>query len=289
MLAGALKPDSGTIKYGHQVEKGYFSQTRLDVLSPNKSAFDEVASASQNVPSVRVRSLLGLFNYRGDDVFKQVKVLSGGEKSRLILAKLLINPPNFMLLDEPTTHLDIDGVKALTTAFRKYDGTVCFISHDLFFIKEIADCIVDVNGGLVKIYPGGLEYYLDKKKELQEAFKEQKKQGKADWKPSKREKKKKHKEEQGDSAFLDLKEQHKKALKRIAQIKNEIKRLENETKELETESYVKSRHLAKSFDKRDPAILKEYGTRLKMIQSRLREIETTIKELKKERDQISKT
>jgi archaellum component FlaC len=88
---------------------------------------------------------------------------------------------------------------------------------------------------------------------------------------------------------LDLKEQHKKALKRIAQIKNEIKRLENETKELETESYVKSRHLAKSFDKRDPAILKEYGTRLKMIQSRLREIETTIKELKKERDQISKT
>ena len=116
MLAGVIKPDAGTLKYGHQVEAGYFSQTRLDVLNPGRSAFEEVASAGENVPALRVRSLLGLFNYRGDDVFKQVKVLSGGEKSRLILAKLLINPPNFMLLDEPTTHLDIDGVKALTTA-----------------------------------------------------------------------------------------------------------------------------------------------------------------------------
>jgi len=177
MLAKTLEPDSGKLKYGHQVEIGYFSQARLDVLNPNKTAFDEVTSAAVNVPALKVRSLLGLFNYRGDDVFKQVKVLSGGEKSRLILAKLLINPPNFMLLDEPTTHLDIDGVRALTTAFKKYDGTICFVSHDLFFIKEIADCIVDVNEGVIKIYPGGLDYYLDKKKQLQEMSKQQKKSG----------------------------------------------------------------------------------------------------------------
>ena len=116
----------------------------------------------------------------------------------------------------------------------------------------------------------------------------QKRQVKTDPKKSKQ-KKKKNKEEREDSRLVDLKMQHKKALKRISQIKNQIKKLEKEYKELETESYVKSRHLAKSFDKRDPSILKEYGKRLKIIQSRFREIKTTIKDLKSERDKISKT
>ncbi|MCK5081617.1 MAG: ABC-F family ATP-binding cassette domain-containing protein, partial [Candidatus Omnitrophica bacterium] len=249
MLAGVLKPDSGEIRQGHQVDNGYFSQTRLDVLNPNRTAFDEVSMAGKNVQAVKVRSLLGLFNYRGDDVFKHVKVLSGGEKSRLILAKLLIDPPNFMLLDEPTTHLDIDGVTALTVAFKKYEGTVCFISHDLFFIKEIADCIVDVNNGKIRVYAGGLEYYLEKKKELEEISSGAKQQ-KSDRKLSKKEKQKKYKEGKENKALTDLKVQHKQALKRISQIKNEIKNLEKEQKDLETESYVKSRHLSKSFDKR---------------------------------------
>ena len=287
MLAGVLKPDSGEIRQGHQVDNGYFSQTRLDVLNPNRTAFDEVSMAGKNVQAVKVRSLLGLFNYRGDDVFKHVKVLSGGEKSRLILAKLLIDPPNFMLLDEPTTHLDIDGVTALTVAFKKYEGTVCFISHDLFFIKEIADCIVDVNNGKIRVYAGGLEYYLEKKKELEEISSGAKQQ-KSDRKLSKKEKQKKYKEGKENKALTDLKVQHKQALKRISQIKNEIKNLEKEQKDLETESYVKSRHLSKSFDKRSSDVLKEYGRRLKDIQTRSREIETTIKKLKDERDRISK-
>ena len=292
MLAGALKPDAGTLKYGHQVELGYFSQTRLDVLNPQRTAFEEVTSSSQNVPALKVRSLLGLFNFRGDDVFKPVNVLSGGEKSRLILAKLLINPPNFMLLDEPTTHLDIDGVKALTTAFKKYDGTICFISHDLFFIKEVADCIVDVNEGKIRVYPGGLDYYLDKKQEAGDGLgMRQKSSGKNPGESSTKNKKDNQKgqtSEQENPLLDDLKAQHKQALRRISQIKNEIKNLENEYKELETESYVKSRHMSKSFDKQDPGILKEYGRRLKEIQSRLREIESRIKELKDERDRISK-
>ena len=164
MLAGVIEPDGGDIKLGHQVERGYFSQSRLDVLNPTRNAFEEVSSAApQGIQSVRVRSLLGLFNFHGDDVFKPVKVLSGGEKSRVILARLLIHPPNFMLLDEPTTHLDLDGVKSLTKAFQKYSGTVVFISHDLYFIREIADHIVEVRDGRIKTYPGGLNYYLDKK------------------------------------------------------------------------------------------------------------------------------
>jgi len=290
MLAGTLEPDGGTIKYGHQVGLGYFSQTRLDVLNPLRTAFDEVTSASKNVPALTVRSLLGLFNFRGDDVFKQVKVLSGGEKSRLILAKLLINPPNFMLLDEPTTHLDIDGVKALTSAFKKYDGTVCFISHDLFFIKEVADSVVDVNEGKIRIYPGGLDYYLDKKQEMDGTPGGRKKNAQSALPGGKKSgfggKNSAH--AQDNPALDDLKAQHKQALKRISQIKNEIKNLEKEFEELETESYVKSRHLSKSFGKREPDVLKEYGRRLKDIQSRQREIESLIKQLKEERNRISK-
>ena len=288
MLAGVLESDSGKIKYGHQVDVGYFSQTRLDVLNPDRTAFDEVSTAGKNVPAVKVRSLLGLFNFRGDDVFKHVKVLSGGEKSRLILAKLLIDPPNFMLLDEPTTHLDLDGVKALTVAFKKYEGTVCFISHDLFFIKEIADCIVEVNDGKIRIYSGGLDYYLDKKKEFEGISTDKKRKQKTEQKTSKKEKYKEYKAGKGNKVLSDLKAQHKQALKRISQIKNEIKKLEKEQKELETESYVKSRHMAKSFDKRSPEVLKEYGRRLKYIQTRQREIESMIKKLKEERDRISK-
>ena len=137
MIAGVLSPDSGVRKLGHQVNLGYFSQTRLDVLNPVRTVFEELMSAVQrSVPQAQARTLLGVFNFKGDDVFKPVRVLSGGEKSRLILAKLLINPPNFICLDEPTTHLDIDGVEALTGCFQKYEGTLCFISHDLFFVKK---------------------------------------------------------------------------------------------------------------------------------------------------------
>lgn len=289
MLAGAIQPDSGQIKYGHQVQMGYFSQSRTDILQLDRTAFDEVcASAPQGIQAVKVRTLLGLFNYHGDDVFKPVRVLSGGEKSRLILAKLLINPPNFMLLDEPTTHLDIDGVKALTTAFKEYTGTLCFISHDLFFIKEIADHIVDVNEGQIRTYPGGLDYYLGKKEEREVADREQKKLEKTE--REKREARERAREENSEEniRLREMREQHEKAKKRLNEIRNQIKNLEAEMKELETESYVKARALEKQFDRRDSATLAEYGKRLKDIQTRQREIESTIKQLAEERDRISK-
>lgn len=289
MLAGVLNADTGTIKYGANVELGYFSQSRLDVLNPHRNAFEEVACASQtNIPAVQVRTLLGLFNYHGDDVFKPVKVLSGGEKSRLILAKLLIKPPNFILLDEPTTHLDLDGVKALTSAFQKYDGTLVFISHDLFFIKEVADCIMDVEDGYVKIYPGGLDYYLDKKGQIENALDEKKKQEKIEEK-KKKEQARQVKDREALNPIIDeLYAKHQDAKKRLAQIRNEIKRLEEEKKELDLENYAKSRHLSKPFDRVDQEMLKEYGRRLKEIQSRFRIIESTIKQLEQERERIHK-
>jgi ATP-binding cassette subfamily F protein 3 len=286
MLAGVLMPDQGEIKLGHQVMRGYFSQTRLDVLSPERTVLDELACmVPGSCPAVTMRSLLGLFNFRGDDVFKFVKVLSGGEKSRLILAKLLIHPPNFILLDEPTTHLDIDGVEALTRAFKEYEGTLCFISHDLFFIKEVADCIAEVDGGHLKIYPGGLSYYLDKKKEgsTLRQLQEQKLQ------EAKRLQKEEQKRERGkdNDRMRDLRHQHHQALNRIKEIKEEIKTLEKEKTDLETETYVKARVLQNAFGK-DPQTLKEYGQRLKTIPKLLREIESRVNQLKEERDQINK-
>jgi len=286
MLADVVKPDSGRIKLGHQVERGYFSQTRLDVLNPERSVLDELASAvSGSVPAVKLRTLLGIFNFHGEDVFKSVKVLSGGEKSRLILAKLLLAPPNFLLLDEPTTHLDIDGVEALTDAVKQYKGTLCFISHDLYFVQQVADNIVEVNEGRIKTYPGGLGYYLDKKAQgetLGQKQEEKVKQGKR----QEKEKRKKVRSEES-RRLQEAHQAHRNAQKRINQIKQEIKDLQAKMKELETESYVKSRVLANSYGK-DPAMLKEYGKRLKEITKVLRETETQIRGLESEKTRISK-
>ncbi|MBI5149977.1 MAG: ATP-binding cassette domain-containing protein [Candidatus Omnitrophica bacterium] len=286
MLAGVLPPDAGTVQYGHEVSVGYFSQKRLDVLDPNRNVLDELmVCAQQGTPALKARGLLGLFNFHGDDVFKQVKVLSGGEKSRLILAKLLINPPNFMCLDEPTTHLDVDGVKALTMAFQEFGGTLCFISHDLYFIKEIATTIVETQNGQLKTYLGGLDYYLEKRRE--QAAQDQHVSAKADADRKKKEKSAKSHDTAMPPHLKALHDRHQQALKRVKEIKNTIKELEQERKDLETESYIKGRSLSEAFG-RDPATLKEYGQRLKAIQARLREIESTLKKLEEEKERIEK-
>ncbi len=285
IVAGVLAPDSGTRKLGHQVNLGYFSQTRLDVLNPSRTVFEELMSATEkSVPQAQARTLLGVFNFKGDDVFKHVSMLSGGEKSRLILAKLLVNPPNFICLDEPTTHLDIDGVEALTECFKKYEGTLCFISHDLFFMKEIANHIVEVTPGQVKNYHGGLDYYLEKKAGLQanETQKSQKAKITAaitNKQPTP--------EDIRNAQLKEAHQQHQAALKRLEDIKRETKALEKEQQDLETETYVKSRVLNDAFG-RDPQMIKECGIRLKEIQKRIREIAVTLDKIQEEKNRISK-
>jgi ATP-binding cassette, subfamily F, member 3 len=284
IMADVIPFDSGTRRLGHGVKMGYFSQTRLDVLNPNRTVFEELISAvSGSFPQTQARNLLGMFNYHGDDVFKPVSVLSGGEKSRLILAKLLINPPNFMLLDEPTTHLDVAGVEALVKALKNYKGTLCFISHDLFFIREIGNHMIEVDNGVLRQYPGGLDYYLEKKqgRDAEEAS-------------NNRKAVQRQKEEQKKGKYSDepenvrvAREQHERALKRLQEIKNQIRDFEREEKELETETYVKSRVMNTSFTGRDRGDLVECGKRLKEIQNRLREIETERKRLIEERDKIN--
>jgi ATP-binding cassette, subfamily F, member 3 len=162
LLAGVLPIQSGSRELGHNVQVGYCSQHRVDTLNLDHTVLQEASDCGQQVSEQVVRTLLGAFLFRGDEVFKPVSVLSGGEKSRLVLAKLLLNPPNFLLMDEPTTHLDMPSIEALIQSLRQYEGTLVFISHDVYFIKSIATSVLHVRGGALTPYPGNYDYYLDK-------------------------------------------------------------------------------------------------------------------------------
>src|SRR5262245_22663490 len=164
ILAGVVIPQSGTRLLGHQVRCDYDSQYRVDMLHPARTVLDEALDTPHPVTEQFVRTLLGCFLFRGDDVFKRVSVLSGGEKSRLALVKLLLDPPNLLLMDEPTTHLDMPSIDALAYALDQFEGTLVFISHDVYFIRALANHVVHVNAGRLTHYPGGYDYYLDKTK-----------------------------------------------------------------------------------------------------------------------------
>jgi ATP-binding cassette subfamily F protein 3 len=162
LLAGVLPIQNGSRELGHNVRVGYCSQHRVDTLNLSHSVLEEASDCGTQAPEQSVRTLLGAFLFRGDEVFKPVSVLSGGEKSRLVLAKLLLNPPNLLLMDEPTTHLDMASIEALVRALKQYDGTLIFISHDVYFIKSIATSVLHVRGGVLTSYPGNYDYYLEK-------------------------------------------------------------------------------------------------------------------------------
>jgi ATP-binding cassette subfamily F protein 3 len=162
ILAGVLTPQSGLRTLGHNAKAGYYSQYRVEMLNPERTVFEEAMDTTQRVTEQFIRTLLGSFLFRGDDVFKKVSVLSGGEKSRLALVKLLLDPPNLLLMDEPTTHLDMASIDALVYALEQFKGTLIFISHDVYFIRALSTHVVHVNAGRLTHYPGGYQYYLDK-------------------------------------------------------------------------------------------------------------------------------
>lgn len=163
ILAELIPIQGGQRELGHNVSVGYFSQQRVDVLNLERSVLDEAMERIENgMNEQNVRSILGAFLFRGDDVFKKVKVLSGGEKSRLALVKLLLAPPNFLLLDEPTTHLDISSIDALVGALKGYTGTLVFVSHDVHFIRALSERTIQIQAGAATEYAGNYDYYLRK-------------------------------------------------------------------------------------------------------------------------------
>jgi ATP-binding cassette, subfamily F, member 3 len=167
ILAGVIPIQGGTRELGANVTAGYFAQQRTDTLDANATVLDNMMvlrTAQNDLTEQTARMILGGFLFRKDDVFKKVSVLSGGEKSRLNLARLLIDPPNFLLMDEPTTHLDIASIDAMIHALKQYEGTLVFISHDVHFIKSLAQNVLHVHSGRLTPYAGNYDYYLEKSK-----------------------------------------------------------------------------------------------------------------------------
>ncbi len=167
ILAGVIPIQGGTRELGSNVVPGYFAQNRGDNLNTELSVLEnvmELRTAENQLTEQQARAVLGGFLFRKDDVFKPVDVLSGGEKSRLALARLLINPPNLLLMDEPTTHLDIPSIDALVNALKNYEGTLLFISHDVYFIRQLAQNVLHVHSGRLTPYAGNYDYYLEKSK-----------------------------------------------------------------------------------------------------------------------------
>jgi len=165
ILADVIPIQGGTRELGSNVVTGYFAQNRLDNLHAGATVFENVMELRTNenqLTEQQARAILGAFLFRKDDVHKPVSVLSGGEKSRLALARLLVKPPNLLLMDEPTTHLDIASIDALIGALRNYEGTFIFISHDVHFIRALAENVLHVHSGRLTPYAGNYDYYLEK-------------------------------------------------------------------------------------------------------------------------------
>ena len=171
ILAGVVPIRGGTLELGSNVVTGYFAQNRDDNLRVDATVFENVMELRTNenqLTEQQARAILGAFLFRKDDVFKKVSVLSGGEKSRLALARLLVKPPNLLLMDEPTTHLDIASIDALVGALQTFDGTFIFISHDVYFIRALARNVLHVHSGRLTPYAGDYDYYLEKSRATDE-------------------------------------------------------------------------------------------------------------------------
>jgi len=165
MVAGALTPDTGTIRLGASLQMGYFAQQALDLLDPDLTVWQQIEKDFPHESTGVLRNLLGAFQFSGDDVEKRIRSLSGGEKTRLVMARMLLNPPNFLVLDEPTNHLDLATKEMLIDALKDYDGTMLFVSHDRTFLRGLSNRVLELGGesgtdAEPHAYPGSYVEYV---------------------------------------------------------------------------------------------------------------------------------
>ena len=228
IINGLLPADSGQIRLGSKVHIGYYDQEH-QVLHPDKTLFDEIQDTYPSMNNTQIRNTLASFLFTGDDVFKLIRDLSGGERGRVSLAKLMLSDANFLLLDEPTNHLDITSKEILESALNRYTGTVLYVSHDRYFINRTATRILDLTGQTFVNYIGNYEYYLEKKEDVEAAhFERLAREGKAE--PSA------PVSSQGSSSGAgrqDWKAQ-KEEQARLRKLQNELKKTEEEIHQLET-------------------------------------------------------
>ena len=146
MVAGALEPDAGEVKLGASLKLGYFAQQALDVLDPDLTVWEQIERDFPHESIGALRNLLGAFQFSGDEIDKRIRALSGGEKTRLVLARMLLDPPNFLVLDEPTNHLDLATKEMLIHSLSTYDGTMLFVSHDRSFLRALSNRVLELGG-----------------------------------------------------------------------------------------------------------------------------------------------
>ena len=167
MIAGVSAPDSGGVRLGASLNMGYFAQQSLDVLNPELTIFEQLQRDFPQDGVGSLRTLAGAFQFSGDDVDKKIRALSGGEKSRLAMARMLYNPPNFLVLDEPTNHLDLATKEMLVEALKDFEGTMIFVSHDRMFLRGLGSRVLELGGesGVERepvVYPGSYVEYVQR-------------------------------------------------------------------------------------------------------------------------------
>jgi ATP-binding cassette subfamily F protein 3 len=163
LITGELKPQEGRIQLGPRTQIGYYAQLPTITLNPESSIYEEVVSSTPADRLPYIREVLGIFQFSGDEIYKKIGVLSGGEKARISLAKILLSPANFLIMDEPTTHLDLIAREALEEALRGYEGTLLIISHDRYFLDKIVHKVIEIKNKQLITYPGNYSYYSVKR------------------------------------------------------------------------------------------------------------------------------
>ena len=221
ILNGLLDADAGSFSLGAKVQIGYYDQEH-HVLHAEKTIFQEISDTYPTLTETEIRNMLAAFLFTGDDVFKEISALSGGERGRVSLAKLMLSEANFLILDEPTNHLDIASKEILEEALNSYTGTVLYVSHDRYFINQTATRILDLTNQSVVNYIGDYDYYLEKKEELTEKYA-----------PSTAETATEAKEETPSEGKLTWQQQKEEQARKRKQ-ENELKKVEKRIEELET-------------------------------------------------------
>lgn len=257
IINGLLNADAGSITLGTNVHIGYYDQEH-HVLHPDKTLFEEISDAYPYLNNTEIRNTLAAFLFTGDDVFKRIEHLSGGERGRVSLAKLMLSESNFLILDEPTNHLDIASKEILEDALNAYEGTLLYVSHDRYFINRTASRILDLTNKQLIGYLGNYDYYLEKKKDLESVFiqntadnsslKDAVSENKQDW--------------------LSQKELQAKQRKK----ENDLKKCESEISALETEQEELDAEMADPENATNAAKLLELSARRENISSRLAEL-----------------